>query len=88
MLDVIPGLAAAIAADQPGLSIESVRLTSVEGKPVGEVQSIAACVPAGRPISSVAPKMRSSAAEQSRPLQLERVMRAYLSRSKASSPTD
>jgi hypothetical protein len=88
MFDVIPGLAAAIAVEHPGLSIESVRLTSAEGKPVGDVQFIAACEPAARNITSVAPKTRSSAAEQPRPLQLERVMRAYLSRSKASSPTD
>jgi hypothetical protein len=88
MFEVIPGLAAAIAAEHPRLKIESVRLTSAEGKPVGELQPIAACEPPARSIRSAAPQSRSSAAEQPRPLQLERVMRAYLSRSKASSPTD
>ena len=84
LFDVIPGLAAAISAAHPGLGVESVRLTEADGKPVGEVRSIAGCEPVGgRPSHS-----RSTAAEQPRPLQLERVMRAYLSRSKASSPTD
>jgi hypothetical protein len=88
LFDVIPGLAAAIAATHPGLGVESVRLISAQGKTIGEVQSIAGCAPVGVGIRSAAPDRRSTAAEQPRPLQLERVMRAYLSRSKASSPAD
>ena len=88
LFDVIPGLAASIAAAHPGFGVEAVRLLTADGKPVGEVQPIAGCEALGGRILSVAPAPEAAAAEESRPLQLERVMRAYLSRSKPSSSAD
>ena len=40
LYDLLPQLAAAIAADQPRLAIEGVRLFSMAGKPVGPIQSL------------------------------------------------
>ncbi len=88
LFDVIPGLAASIAAAHPGLGIEAVRLSMADGKPVGEARPIAGCKSVGGRIRSVAPDPDSAGAGEMRPLRLERVMRAYLSRSKPSSSAD
>ncbi len=88
LCDVIPGLAASIAAAHPRLGVEAVRLLTADGKSVGEVQPIAGCEPLGGSILSVAPDPEAAATEGSRPLRLERVMRAYLSRSEPSSSVD
>lgn len=80
--EVLGGLAASIAAAQPGLGIESVRLISVDGKPIGETQSIEGCKPVTRTTRP------PNATTDARPPVLERVMRAYLSRSKPSSSAD
>ena len=40
LYDLLPALAAAIAAERPALRIEAVRLFSVAGEPVGPVQSL------------------------------------------------
>ena len=88
LFEVLPGLAAAIATLHPSLGIESVRLISADGKPVGEEQPIAGCEPVGDRVRSATPDKRPTAAEEFGAPKLERVMRAYLSRSGASSTTD
>ena len=82
LLELISGLAASIAAAHPGLRLEFVRLYSADGAPVGEVQPITGCAPI------TTPEKGAAAAEEPRPFRLERVMRAYLSRSGASSTSD
>ena len=85
LFEVIPGLAASIAAAHPGLGVEAVRLSTADGKPVGEARPIAGCKSVG---GSVASDPESAAAGKSRPPRLEHVMRAYLSRSEPSSSAD
>ena len=88
LFDVIPGVVASIAAAHPGLGVAAVRLSAADGKPIGEVRSIAGCEPVGGSIRSAAPHRQSPATEQPRPFRLERVMRAYLSRTDPSSSAD
>ncbi len=79
--DLLPALAAAMAAEHPGWGIESVRLTDPSGDPLGEIQTLADPVPA-RPAARPRPAERDRKRE---PIPLERLMRAYLSRSGESS---
>jgi len=88
LFEVVPGLAVSIAAAHPGLGIEAVRLVTADGKPVGKTRPIAGCKSVGGRIRSVAPDPESVEPDASRPLRLERVMRAYLSRSKPSCSGD
>jgi hypothetical protein len=88
LFDVIPGLAASIAAAHPALGVKAVRLLRADGRLVGEVQPITVCEPLGRKNLSVAPHPEAVAAEEPGPPRLERVMRAYLARSESSSSAD
>ncbi|NIM01067.1 MAG: hypothetical protein GTN89_09200 [Acidobacteria bacterium] len=77
--DLLPGLGAAVAAEHPGWGIRAVRLTDPAGEPLGEIQSIDSVVP-------VRPRTASREGKRKRdPVRLDRLMRAYLSRSDDSS---
>jgi hypothetical protein len=82
VLEVGPGLAVSIAAEHPAWNIEFVRLTAVNGAPIGDAQPLAGC----RSVEFNAPERGQE--QVPRPIDLKRVMRAYLSRSESSSTTD
>ena len=77
-----PALALSIATDNPAWDIKSVRLTSANGTPIGDVQPLAGCRPVELPVPGAAKE------RMDRPIDLQRLMRAYLSRSGASSTED
>jgi hypothetical protein len=82
LYELLPGLAASMLATRPRLGLRQVRLIALNGAPIGEDQALAA-----DPLVE-SPSLAPQAVEPSRPLRLERLMRAYLSRSETSSTVD
>jgi len=75
LLEMAPQLAASVAATHRGTAFHSVRLLSVDGDPIGEIQPLATDEP------RAAARQTRPAADKNRPPRLDRLMQAYLSRS-------